>query len=62
VSLTYGDRTEEKEAAAMRKVEELDKDIRELQFEISNIALYRTDPKDVESWERVELCNLKQIV
>jgi hypothetical protein len=25
----------------------------------SNIALYRTDHQDVESWELVELCNLK---
>ncbi|KAF8688314.1 hypothetical protein HU200_042272 [Digitaria exilis] len=58
VSLIYGDRTEEQEAAAMRKVQELDEDIRELQFEISDIALYKTDPEDVDSWELVEACNL----
>ncbi|CAN6224343.1 unnamed protein product [Urochloa humidicola] len=60
LSLIYGDRTEEQEAAAMEKVEELDKDIRELHFEISEIALYKTDPEDVESWELVELCNLRK--
>ncbi|CAL5081307.1 unnamed protein product [Urochloa decumbens] len=60
LSLIYGDRTEEQEAAAMQKVEELDKGIRELQFEISDIALYKTDPKDVESWELVALCSLRQ--
>ncbi|KAF8657616.1 hypothetical protein HU200_059763 [Digitaria exilis] len=61
VSLIYGDRTEEQEAAAMRKVQELDEDIRELQFEISEVALYKTDPDDVESWELVEACNLRQV-
>jgi hypothetical protein len=33
-ALTYEDRREEKEAMTMKKVEDLDKDIRELQFEI----------------------------
>nr|TKW32986.1 hypothetical protein SEVIR_2G202900v2 [Setaria viridis] len=39
VSLIYGDRTEEQDGTAMEKIEELDKDIRELQFEILDIVL-----------------------
>jgi len=41
VSLLYGDLTDEEEAR--KKVEELDKDIYGLEFEISELALYRTD-------------------
>ena len=41
VSLLYGDLTNEEEAR--KKVEELDKDIYGLEFEISELALYRTD-------------------
>ncbi|KAL6655956.1 hypothetical protein ACP70R_006782 [Stipagrostis hirtigluma subsp. patula] len=59
VSLIYGDRTEEEEEEARKKVEELDVDIRGLQFEISELALYTTEPDDVESWESVEVCHLR---
>ncbi|KAL6861245.1 hypothetical protein ACP4OV_016945 [Aristida adscensionis] len=59
VTLIYGDRTEEEEEEARKKVEELDKDIGALQFEISEPALYKTEPGDVESWELVETCHLR---
>ncbi|KAL6846624.1 hypothetical protein ACP4OV_024072 [Aristida adscensionis] len=57
VSLIYGDRTEEEEEAARKKVQELD--IGALQFEVSELALYTTEPGDVESWELVETCHLR---
>ncbi|XP_062193967.1 cyclic phosphodiesterase-like [Phragmites australis] len=59
LSLMYGNRREEDDdEAARKKVEELDKDIRGLQFEISELALYNTEPGHVESWKLVELCHL----
>ena len=54
----YGNRAEEEDEAAMKKVEELDTDIPGLQFEFSELALYTTEPADVESWKLVELCHL----
>ncbi|XP_062231894.1 cyclic phosphodiesterase-like [Phragmites australis] len=61
VSLLYGDLTEEEEEAR-KKVEELDKDICGLQFEISELALYRTDTEDksLDSWEMVEVRHLEK--
>ncbi|KAL6655957.1 hypothetical protein ACP70R_006783 [Stipagrostis hirtigluma subsp. patula] len=58
IGLIYSDRAEKEEDEGRKKVEELDKDIRGLQFEISELALYKTEPGDVESWELVETCCL----
>ncbi|XP_037422587.1 cyclic phosphodiesterase-like [Triticum dicoccoides] len=60
VSLLYGDLTDEEKEAARKKVEEMDSEISGLQFEISELALYRTDTEDksLESWELVEVCHL----
>jgi 2'-5' RNA ligase len=60
VSLLYGDLTDEEKEEARKKAEELDKDIYVLEFEISELALYRTDTTDktLESWELVEVCHL----
>ncbi|TVU09422.1 hypothetical protein EJB05_42894, partial [Eragrostis curvula] len=58
LSLIYGDRTEEQEEEARKKVEELDEDIHGLEFEISELALYTTEPEQVESWQLVEACQL----
>ncbi|TVU20586.1 hypothetical protein EJB05_36800, partial [Eragrostis curvula] len=62
VSLLYGDLTDEEKEEARKKVEELDKDICGLQFEISELALYRTDTEDksLDSWELVEVCHLEK--
>ncbi|CAN6337073.1 unnamed protein product [Urochloa humidicola] len=62
VSLLYGDLTDEEKEEARKKVEELDKDICGLEFEISELALYRTDTADksLESWELVEVCHLEK--
>ncbi|CAL4902239.1 unnamed protein product [Urochloa decumbens] len=62
VSLLYGDLTDEEKEEARKKVEELDRDICRLEFEISELALYRTDTADksLESWELVEVCHLEK--
>ncbi|EEE64376.1 hypothetical protein OsJ_19218 [Oryza sativa Japonica Group] len=62
VSLLYGDLTDEEKEVARKKVEEIDKEICGLQFEISELALYRTDTEDksLESWELVEICHLER--
>lgn len=62
VSLLYGDLTDEEKEEARKKAEELDKDIYVLEFEISELALYRTDTTDktLESWELVEVCHLEK--
>ncbi|XP_062179237.1 cyclic phosphodiesterase-like [Phragmites australis] len=62
VSLLYGDLTDEEKEEARKKVEELDKDICGLQFEVSELALYRTDTEDksLESWELVEVYHLEK--
>jgi len=62
VSLLYGDLTDEEKEEARKKVDELDKDICGLEFEISELALYRTDTTDksLESWELVEVCHLEK--
>ncbi|KAM0862290.1 hypothetical protein ACQ4PT_045352 [Festuca glaucescens] len=54
VSLLYGDLTDEEKEAARKKVEEMDSELSGLQFEISELALYRTDTEDksLESWYR----------
>uniref|UniRef100_A0A0D3G9T8 Cyclic phosphodiesterase n=1 Tax=Oryza barthii TaxID=65489 RepID=A0A0D3G9T8_9ORYZ len=62
VSLLYGDLTDEEKEVARKKVEEIDKEICGLQFEISELALYMTDTEDksLESWELVEICHLER--
>ncbi|XP_020105371.1 cyclic phosphodiesterase-like [Ananas comosus] len=61
LSLLYGDLTDEEKERARRRVEELDKEIRGLSFQISELALYKTDTEDksLESWEKVEVCHLE---
>ncbi|KAJ6844140.1 cyclic phosphodiesterase-like [Iris pallida] len=61
LSLLYGDLTEEEKEKARKRVEELDKEIRSLTFEVSSIGLFRTDTQDktLKSWEMVEVVNLK---
>ncbi|KQK05363.1 cyclic phosphodiesterase [Brachypodium distachyon] len=62
VSVLYGDLTDEEKESARKKVEEMDNEICGLQFEISELALYRTDTEDksLESWELVEVCHLEK--
>ncbi|KAK8970552.1 Cyclic phosphodiesterase [Platanthera guangdongensis] len=62
LSLIYGDLGEEEKERASKRAEEIDAGINGLTFEISSLALYRTDTRDktTESWELVELCDLKK--
>ncbi|KAJ4749694.1 Cyclic phosphodiesterase [Rhynchospora pubera] len=52
--------TDEEKDKAVKKAEELDKEIGGLEFEISEFALYKTDTEDksLKSWEKIEVCHL----
>lgn len=60
LSLLYQDLTDEEKEKAVKKAEELDKEICGLEFEISELALYKTDTEDksLKSWEKFEVCCL----
>ncbi|KAJ4768446.1 Cyclic phosphodiesterase [Rhynchospora pubera] len=60
LSLLYQDLTDEEKDKAVKKAEELDKEIGGLEFEISEFALYKTDTEDksLKSWEKIEVCHL----
>lgn len=62
VSLIYGDLSDEEKETARRRAEEIDESICGLAFEVSLLALCKTDTQDktTESWEIVELCDLKK--
>ncbi|KAL5202961.1 hypothetical protein ABZP36_013913 [Zizania latifolia] len=50
VSLLYGDLTDEEKEVARKRVEEMDKEICAMQFEISKLALCRTDIPRTKAW------------
>ncbi|KAG1346559.1 Cyclic phosphodiesterase [Cocos nucifera] len=60
LSLSYGDLTDEEKEKARQRVEELDKEICGLSFQVSSLALHKTDTEDksLKSWEKVEVCYL----
>lgn len=60
LSLLYGDLSEEEKQKAQEKAYVLDEGIGSLEFEISQLALYKTDTRDrsLKSWEKVVDCNL----
>jgi hypothetical protein len=60
LSLLYGDLTEEEKKKAEEKANILDETIRSLSFQVTRLALYKTDPKDktLKSWEKIVECNL----
>lgn len=62
LSLIYGDLEDGEKVRARKRAEEIDSDIYGLTFEISSLALCKTDTRDktTESWEMVELCDLKK--
>ncbi|KAF3777281.1 Cyclic phosphodiesterase [Nymphaea thermarum] len=61
LSLLYGDISEEEKDKAIEKAKALDNVIDQLEFEVSTLALYRTDTEDktLESWELVADCKLR---
>lgn len=60
LSLLYADLTEEEKKRAQEKANVLDESIGSLSFQISRLALYKTDTEDktLKSWEKVAECNL----
>lgn len=60
LSLLYGDLTDEEKKKAQDKANALDESINGLTFQISRLALYKTDTEDktCQSWEKIAECNL----
>nr|DAD23481.1 TPA_asm: hypothetical protein HUJ06_024944 [Nelumbo nucifera] len=60
LSLLYGDLTDDEKKSAQEKATLLDEDVNTLSFQISRLALYKTDTEDktLESWEKVAECSL----
>ena len=60
LSLLYGDLTEEEKEKARARAEELAEGIVGTTFEISKIALFKTDTQDksLKSWEESAVCEL----
>ncbi|KAL3616991.1 hypothetical protein CASFOL_039385 [Castilleja foliolosa] len=61
LSLLYGDLTDEEKKKAQEKAYVLDNSIDSLSFQISRLALYKTDTEDksCKSWAKVSECELK---
>lgn len=60
LSLLYADLTEEEKKRAQEKANALDEGIGSLTFQITRLALYKTDTEDksLKSWEKVRECKL----
>ncbi|KAA8515029.1 hypothetical protein F0562_018184 [Nyssa sinensis] len=60
LNLLYGDLTEEEKKKAQEKAESLDQSISSLSFQITRLALYKTETGDktCKSWEKMADCNL----
>lgn len=60
LSLLYADLTEEEKKRAQEKANAFDESIGSLTFQITRLALYKTDTEDktLKSWEKVAECNL----
>uniref|UniRef100_A0A5B7C2D0 Putative RNA ligase/cyclic nucleotide phosphodiesterase family protein n=1 Tax=Davidia involucrata TaxID=16924 RepID=A0A5B7C2D0_DAVIN len=60
LSLLYGDLSEEEKKKAQEKAESLDQSINGLNFQITRLALYKTETGDktCQSWEKMADCNL----
>lgn len=61
LSLLYGDLTDEEKKTALGKASALDGSIGGVKFQISRLALYKTDTEDktCKSWEKVDEFELK---
>ncbi|KAG8385381.1 hypothetical protein BUALT_Bualt03G0037100 [Buddleja alternifolia] len=61
LSLLYADLSDEEKKTAQEKAYVLDDSIGSLNFQISHLALYKTDTEDksCKSWEKVAECELK---
>lgn len=61
LSLLYGDLTDEEKRSAQERAYALDESIGGLNFQISRLALYKTETEDrsCKSWEKVDEFQLK---
>lgn len=61
LSLLYNDLSDEEKKKAQEKANILDESIGSLKFQITRLALYKTDTEDktLKSWEKVAECDLK---
>ncbi|ERN14146.1 hypothetical protein AMTRI_Chr01g111770 [Amborella trichopoda] len=62
LSLLYGDLTEEEKKKAQDKANSLDQGLCNLDFEVSSLALHKTDTEDktLKSWEKVAEIPLRE--
>ncbi|PNY12828.1 cyclic phosphodiesterase-like protein [Trifolium pratense] len=60
LSLLYGDLTDEEKQKAQERANVLDDSLSGLSFQISKLALYKTDTEDktLKSWEKIAECTL----
>jgi hypothetical protein len=60
VSLLYGDLSDEEKQKAQERANILDDSLSGLSFQISKLALYKTDTEDksLKSWEKIAECTL----
>ncbi|EEF40143.1 Cyclic phosphodiesterase, putative [Ricinus communis] len=60
LSLLYGDLTDDEKKKAQEKTNILDESINGLSFQISRLALWKTDTEDrtLKSWEKIAECTL----
>jgi hypothetical protein len=60
LSLLYGDLTDEEKQKAQERANILDDSLSGLSFQISKLALYKTDTEDktLKSWEKIAECTL----
>ncbi|KAH7545073.1 cyclic phosphodiesterase [Ziziphus jujuba] len=60
LSLLYGDLSEDEKKKAQEKANILDESISGLSFQVTRLALYKTDTEDktLKSWEKITECTL----
>jgi len=60
LSLLYGDLSDEEKRKAQERASAIDHTLAGLTFQVSRIALYKTDTEDktLKSWEKIAECTL----
>jgi len=60
LSLLYGDLSDEEKQKAQERVNAIDHTLSGLTFQVTRIALYKTDTEDktLKSWEKIAECTL----
>lgn len=60
LSILYGDLSDEEKEKAQERANALDNSLSGLSFQITRLALYKTDTEDksLKSWEKIAECTL----